>query len=75
MTLFYALIKWYAKAYAVQRKDDAVKSEDIKKAVALIEKGYSNHSMLLNVLETSNNFDNIFNPLFENYSMIKAIVN
>ncbi len=75
MTLFYALIKWYAKAYAVQRKDDAVKAEDIKKAVALIEKGYSNHSMLLNVLETSNNFDNIFNPLFENYSMIKAIVN
>lgn len=73
--LFYALIKWYAKAYAAQRKSDAAGAEDIKKAVALIEKGYSNHSMLLKVLETSKNFDNIFGPLFGNYSVIKAIVN
>lgn len=74
LTLFYALIKWYAKAFAAQRKDIAANAGDVKKAVSLIEKGFANHSMLLNVLETNKNFDNIFNPLFENYSMIKTIL-
>lgn len=74
ITLFYSLVKWYAKAYAVQRKDSAVNSQDVKKAVALIEKGYANHSLLLNILETNKNFAGIFGPIFGNYSLIKTVI-
>ncbi len=75
LILFYALIKWYAKAFAAGRNDSRANAGDVKRAVALIEKGYSNHSLLLNVLETNKNYENIFKPLFENYSMIKTVIN
>lgn len=73
ITLYYALVKWYSRAYALIRKDAAVSREDIKKAVALIEKGYANHSLLLNVLETNKNFGGIFGSIFGNYSLIKTV--
>ena len=73
IALFYSLVKWYSKIFAAVRKDSVVNIEDLRKAISFMEKNFVGHSMLLQVLETNKNFDNIFNPIFSNYAIIKSL--
>jgi len=72
--LFYALVKWYAKSFAVERSASATDYSDISRAVRFVEKAFATHSMIINLLESNKNYTSFFDPLFESPSIIKTIV-
>ncbi len=72
--LFYALVKWYAKSFAVERKASATDYSDVSRAVRFVEKAFANHSLIINLLESNKNYTSFFDPLFESPSIIKTIV-
>lgn len=72
--LFYALVKWYAKSFAVERKAASTDRSDVSRAVRFVEKAFATHSILINILESNKNYTSFFDPLFESPSIIKTIV-
>ena len=72
--LFYALVKWYAKSFAVERKASSTDFSDVSRAVRFVEKAFATHSIIINLLENNKNYTSFFDPLFESPSIIKTIV-
>lgn len=74
IALFYSLIKWYAKAFAVIRKSESANYEDVFKAIRFVEKYFVYHSGLITKVQEVSYFNSFYDPLFENFSILKSII-